>query len=112
MTQTISATNKGDIYEIARKATHEAMRNCRVSDGTRLYYIMVGFITEALAAQRERDAAYVKTLEDAIRRGATWFREYAEHHREKEAHEKADRNEARAKSLEGAIRQQDKGEPG
>jgi hypothetical protein len=55
MTQTISATNKGDIYEIARKATHEAMRNCRVSDGTRLYYIMVGFITEALAAQRQQD---------------------------------------------------------
>jgi hypothetical protein len=104
MTQTISATNKGDIYEIARKATHEAMRNCRVSDGTRLYYIMVGAITEALAAQRERDAGVFRAIELTIDGLNT--RAFQQ---KPETQAALDRIKAHCRE---AIRQQDKGEPG
>jgi hypothetical protein len=119
MTQTIGTTNKGGIYEIAREATREAMRVCGISDGTRLYYIILGAITRAnatsLAAQRESVhpwQAFLEARADAI----DWLH----------ADGKTDAEIAKTLSMDGpvqvylirtrhrpsAIRQQDKGEPG
>jgi hypothetical protein len=81
MTQKIGATNKrGGVYEIAREATHEAMRVCEISDGTRLYYIILGAIIRAnatsLAAQRERDAQETEAQCDALQSIAAWCSAY------------------------------------